>query len=273
MKHQDWERDSQQQPLRANRDEALSVNDWLRQQQRPKRSAFWRLANVLGVLGVLALAVYLLADNNGFNQLLHSQAQRPDQPSASASAQNAANTHALQTNSEHLPSPRPDNLTSAPMPRNQTLANCIKPGNLIDSSVVNCRYGELPRAAESAPSQGLVSAEYLAQYQADKANGSSAPTQQHASRELTQESIHKWDGNGQYLAQWQSINNRIDSSSVCSNHQRGSIDYRGCRKAAKVYFREQCRAWELRSEQDGEDFNKRMEQRYCSAANGFSPLG
>jgi hypothetical protein len=40
-----------------------------------------------------------------------------------------------------------------------------------------------------------------------------------------------------------------------------------------VHFREQCRAWELRSERDGEDFSKRMEQRYCSAANGFSPMG
>jgi hypothetical protein len=275
MKHQDWERDSQQQPLRATRDEALSVNDWLRQQQRPKRSAFWRLANVLGVLGVLALAVYLLAEHNGLNQMLQRQTQGLLNPTTSTNTPvaNIPTSAPAPRIPQQLEPLVPDNLTYAPSPSGQPLANCIKPGNVIDSSVVNCRYGELPRAAESAPSQGMVSAEYLAQYQADKANGSRGADRQSADSEQTQEWIHKWDGNGQYLAQWQSINNRIDNSSVCSNHQRGSIDYRGCRKAAKVHFREQCRAWELRREQDREDFSKRMEQRYCSAANGFSPMG
>ncbi|MDO9320040.1 MAG: hypothetical protein Q7U01_00225 [Pseudomonas sp.] len=275
MKHQDWERDSQQQPLRANRDDALSVNDWLRQQQRPKRSAFRRFANVLGVLSVLALAVYLLAENNGFNQLLQRQTQSLLNPVATANT--PAPSMPLNVPAARIPQQLelrvPDNLTSAPMPSSQPLADCIKPGNVIDSSVVNCRYGELPRATESAPSQGMVSAEYLAQYQADKANGNSTTGRQSADSELTQAPIPKWDGNGQYLAQWQSINNRIDSSSVCSNHQRGSIDYRGCRKAAKVYFREQCRAWELRWERGREEHSTQMEQRYCSAANGFSPMG
>jgi len=271
MQHQDWERDSQQQPLRANRDDALSVNDWLRQQQRPKHSAFWRFANVLGVLGVLALAVYLLAEHNGFNQLLQRQTQGLLNPAATANV--AAPSMPTARIPQQLEPRVPNNLTSAPISSSRPLADCIKPGNVIDSSVINCRYGELPRAAESAPSQGMVSAEYLAQYQADKANGNSAPAQQRATRELTQEWIRKWDGNGQYLAQWQSINNRIDSGSVCSNHQRGSIDYRGCRKAAKVYFRDQCRAWELRWERGREEHSKQMEQRYCSAANGFSPMG
>lgn len=275
MKHQDWERDSQQQPLRANRDEALSVNDWLRQQQRPKRSAFRRLANVLGVLAVLALAVYLLADNNALNQLLQRQAQSLLNPTATGSepVANIPSSAPATRIPQQLQPPAPDILTYAQPPSGQPLANCIKPGNLIDSSVVNCRYGELPRAAESTPSQGMVSAEYLAQYQADKANGNSSANEQSADSELTQTSIRAWDGSRDYSAQWQSINNRIDSSSVCSNLQRGSIDYRGCRKAAKAHFREQCRAWGLRRERDGEDFSKQMEQRYCSAANGFSPMG
>jgi len=29
------------------------------------------------------------------------------------------------------------------------------------------------------------------------------------------------------------VNNYIDSSRVCANHRKGSIDYRECRKAAK----------------------------------------
>jgi hypothetical protein len=274
MKHQDWERHSQQKPLRAHRDDALSVNDWLRQQQRPKPSAFWRFVNVLGLLAALAGAMYLLAENHGVNLLLQRETSGLLSPAATDNA--AAATDRREALANHRAALTPAVATqpsSVPIARGQPLANCIKPGNVIDSSVINCRYGELPRAAESAPSQGMVLAEYLAQYQADKANGNRAPARQSAANELTEAWIRKWDGNGQYLAQWQSINNRIDSSSVCSNHKHGSIDYRGCRKAAKVHFREQCRAWELRSERDGEDFSKRMEQRYCSAANGFSPMG
>ncbi|MBP8185054.1 MAG: hypothetical protein KAX95_04155, partial [Pseudomonas sp.] len=274
MQHQDWQRDSQQTSLRAYRDDALCTNDYLRQQHRRKRSAFWHLANVLGVLGVLALAVYLLAAHNSFSALLQHKTSGLLNPATTRSPASTASDHETPVNHRAALTPavaaQPSTL---PIASGQPLANCIKPGNLIDSSVVNCRYGELPRAAESAPSQGMVSAEYLAQYQADKANGRRTPTRQNAANELTEEWIRKWDGNGQYLAQWQSINNRIDSSSVCSNHKRGSIDYRGCRKAAKVHFREQCRAWELRRERDGEDISKRMAQRYCSAANGFSPMG
>jgi hypothetical protein len=218
--------------------------------------------------------MYLLAENHGVNLLLPRETSGLLSPAATDNA--AAATDRREALANHRAALTPAVATqpsSVPIARGQPLANCIKPGNVIDSSVINCRYGELPRAAESAPSQGMVSAEYLAQYQADKANGNRAPARQSAANELTEAWIRKWDGNGQYLAQWQSINNRIDSSSVCNNHKRGSIDYRGCRKAAKVHFREQCRAWELRSERDGEDFSKRMEQRYCSAANGFSPMG
>jgi hypothetical protein len=274
MKHQDWQRDSQQQPLRAHRDDALSVNDWLRQQQRPKPNAFWRFVRVLGVLAALAVALYLLAENYGVNSLLQRETSgllspaAPDNPATTTDHREAQANHGAALTPAQASQP-----STAPLTHGQPLANCIKPGNVIDNSVINCRYGERPRAAEPVPSQGMVSAEYLAQYQADKANGSSAPARQSATNELTEAWIRKWDGNGQYLAQWQSINNRIDSSSVCSNHKRGSLDYRGCRKAAKVYFREQCRAWELRWERDGENFSKRMEQRYCSAANGFSPMG
>ncbi len=192
------------------------------------------------MLGVLALAVYLLAEHNGLNQLLQRQTQGLLNPAETANA--PAPSMPLNVPAARIPQQLeplvPNNLTSAPMPSSQPLADCIKPGNVIDSSVVNCRYGELPRAAESAPSQGMVSAEYLAQYQADKANGSSGTSRQSGGSDSTQQWVRKWDGNGQYLAHWQSIDNRIDSSSVCSNHKRGSIDYRGCRKAAKVYFRD-----------------------------------
>jgi len=119
----------------------------------------------------------------------------------------------------------------------------------------------------------MVSAHYLAQYQAEQANRSQASGRRSISRNVDVQWIKGWDGGTSYLAEWHALNNRIDSRSVCANHRRSSIDYRECRKAAKVHFREQCRDWEKRWEQDRQEWSKQMEQRYCSAANGFSPMG
>lgn len=70
------------------------------------------------------------------------------------------------------------------------------------------------------------------------------------SRERTAEWIKGWNGGTNYLAEWISVSNYIDSSSVCANHRRGSIDYRECRKAAKQHFHAQCRAWRVRYDND-----------------------
>ncbi|MDX1365935.1 hypothetical protein [Pseudomonas sp.] len=111
-------------------------------------------------------------------------------------------------------------------------------------------------------------AHYLAQYHTDQANRSRTPARRSGSREVDVKRIKGWNGSGYYVAEWHALDKRIDSSSVCVNHRRGSIDYRECRKAAKVHFREQCRAWEKRWTRDGQEWSKQMEQRYCSAANG-----
>jgi hypothetical protein len=246
MKHQDWERDSQQQPLRANRDDALSVNDWLRQQQRPKRSAFSRFMLVYGVLVICAFGLYLLSQHSGLANL-------------------------ISNNTQDLINPTPPAIALKPIDLQQPIAPQYTAQQ--PRQPANAQSSQRQQYTEPAPRRGMVSAEYLAQYRADRANSNSAPTRQNVERDSTQQWIRKWGGGGEYLAQWQSVDNRIDSSSVCSNHRRGSIDYRGCRKAAKVYFREQCRAWELRWERGREEHSKQMEQRYCSAANGFSPMG
>lgn len=84
--------------------------------------------------------------------------------------------------------------------------------------------------------------------------------------------VDKWSGGARYYAKWMVVNNNIDSSSVCTNHKRGSVDYRECRKGAKQFFKEQCKAW--RSSYDADQaWNERMKIRYCSAANSFSPMG
>lgn len=40
--------------------------------------------------------------------------------------------------------------------------------------------------------------------------------------------------------QWTEVNGAIDWSSVCSNYRSGSIEYRDCRKGAKVAFKNMC---------------------------------
>ncbi|OEC35168.1 hypothetical protein SAMN05216600_116115 [Pseudomonas cuatrocienegasensis] len=101
-----------------------------------------------------------------------------------------------------------------------------------------------------------------------------APAPQRSTRrERTSKWIKGWDGGSNYLAEWISINNQIDGSSVCANHRRGSIEYRECRKAAKQYYHEECRSWRAKYQHDRKDNSERMRQRYCSAANSFSPMG
>lgn len=161
---------------------------------------------------------------------------------------------------------------NAPARAPQALADCIKPGNVIDSSVVTCRYGEFPQPSQKQHAQGMVSAEYLAQYNTDQTNRQSR-ARHNVDQGINQARVSQWDGRGSYLAQWTTYGNRIDGSSVCGNHRSGSIEYRECRKGAKEYFKEECRAWGKRWESDRADLSKAMEQRYCSAANGFSPMG
>lgn len=103
------------------------------------------------------------------------------------------------------------------------------------------------------------------------------PVQQTATRSRTIEKhgewIDKWSGGARYYATWSIVNNYIDGGSVCGNHKRGSIDYRECRKGAKQFFKDECRVWGERWQNDRESRSDRMKQRYCSAASGFSPMG
>lgn len=92
-------------------------------------------------------------------------------------------------------------------------------------------------------------------------------------RERTSRRIESWNGGTYYQAEWISINNHIDGTSVCANHRRGSIDYRECRKAAKQHFHEQCQTWRARFNNDRKDHSDRMKTRYCGAASSFNPMG
>lgn len=92
-------------------------------------------------------------------------------------------------------------------------------------------------------------------------------------RERTSRWIKSWNGGTNYLAEWISVNNHIDGTTVCANHKRGSIDYRECRKAAKQHYHEECKNWRSRYESDRKEQSDRMRARYCGAASSFSPMG
>ena len=282
MKYQDWQRDSRDDQLSADSDDApLSVQTWLHRRQRTRASPLRRFVNVFGVLAVFAFSVYLLAEHSGLGDLLKAKTNGLLNPTAPAITLPSINLDAHTPGQIadpyriplHFEPIQPDTLTNAPIAMPKPLADCIETANLIDEKVVACRYGALPRDHRTAPSNGMVSEQYLAQYKAEQTNRSNTPAQRSASRDIDVQWIKGWDGGTSYLAEWHSLDNRIDSSSVCANQRRGSIDYRECRKAAKVHFREQCRNWEKRWARERLEWSKQMEQRYCSAANGFSPMG
>lgn len=155
-----------------------------------------------------------------------------------------------------------------PRARPRELNDCLGDDNLIDERVITCRFGELPRGQAAGAPTGMLSERYLAQYRAERV----AQREQTSQRALAVENesvwIPGWDGGNRYLAQWQAVDNRIVGSSVCANHRVGSIDYRECRKAAKVHFRAECQRWEGRSD----PYADKQRERYCHAASAFSPM-
>ena len=145
----------------------------------------------------------------------------------------------------------------------QPLSDCMAGGTVINEQVLRCRFGEVPRPRpHTEPSHGMVSAAYLAKYEAERGT---RPVSGDGNRRTGSEShwITGWDGSGNYLATWQIVDNDVDDSSVCLNYRRGSIEYRECRKGAKQWFKNQCR---------GGDNGEVTRQRYCSAASSFSPI-
>jgi hypothetical protein len=275
MSQQDWQHHRRHDPLSADPDDASpGVQEWLRERQRPRRQALLRIANVFGVLALFGLSLYLLGEYSGLSRQIAAKAQGLLSPAPAIAFKPIDPTPPASAAADHIAQPlEPTGPASPTSAAPQPLADCIKSANLIDEQVVACRYGELPRSREPSPNRGMVSPQYLAQYQAERDQRNNAPARRSVSRDVDQVWIKGWNGGSSYLAEWHALDNRIDSSSVCANHRKGSIDYRECRKAAKVHFREQCRTWEVRWENDRKEFSKQREERYCSAAGGFSPMG
>lgn len=244
----------------------MSKHDW-RQREAQSSSLIWLL-----VLGFVGIAIFLVVRQMSFlaepelpNAFTHEQPIAPDvtTPAPVAVTPNVREVQQV---------PRvPEGATSS-----ERLRFCMQGKANIDEHVLRCAYGNqaLQSPEQNAPAQGMVSAEYLARYQRDKAQTLAQPSQPRKPMQVlkTGKWVEKWSGGARYYAAWNVIDNRIEGGSVCENHRRGSIDYRECRKGAKQFFKEHCRALEERWQSNRSDELEVLKDRYCSAANVFSPL-
>lgn len=232
--------------------ESISADDEDRlQRNRPRRSAITRAVCCASLLLSLYVAAVFFALRDIAPMV------QPD-------------TATLQTRRPLAADPVPPIYTTTHAPATRPLSDCIKPGNLIDEAVATCHYGQYPRVMAQTNGQGMVSAQYMAGFKADR------PVAHENRAELAsveQATIWQWDGKRTYFAQWLVEANRIDDSSVCGNYRRGSVEFRECRKGAKVYFRDQCHSWGKRWDQSGGAGSKAAQERFCSAASSFNPIG
>ena len=150
----------------------------------------------------------------------------------------------------------------------QPLDNCIKHGNVIDESVLNCRFGEVPRPAPAPASQGMVSDRYLAEFKSGALRKEEPRGRPYTQVSMT---IREWDGSDRYRAQWRQYGNRIDQDSVCENFASRSVERRECRKSAQVHFKELCREWTRRAAREGDEKSADARERYCEVAGAFAP--
>lgn len=148
------------------------------------------------------------------------------------------------------------------------LDNCIKHGNVIDESVLNCRFGDVPRPAAAPASQGMVSDRYLAEFKSGATRKEEPRRRPYTQVSMT---IREWDGSDRYRAQWRQYDNRIDQDSVCENFANGSVERRECRKSAQVHFKELCREWTRRAARDRDQKSGDARERYCEVAGSFTP--
>ncbi|WP_263261762.1 hypothetical protein [Pseudomonas sp. RIT-PI-S] len=124
------------------------------------------------------------------------------------------------------------------------------------------------QAAPPTTPQGLVSAQYLAQFKAG-ANRPAATAPRQV--QIASVTIREWDGPNRYVARWRIEDNEIDQNSVCFNFPDDSIEHRECRRAAQQYFRDQCKDWTRRAEKAHDRETRDARSQFCAVAQGFAP--
>ncbi|MFK1457160.1 hypothetical protein ACIUZS_00250 [Pseudomonas aeruginosa] len=232
--------------MKADKDDAPK---YLRR-KRSQNFGKWSLAIALG-LGLSGLALHMVG-----NKLSFLPKPQPSQPSRLEKPAHTPNDNTPQNQpqktSEEL---FWESVNARNHQQSQPKQTVYNDSNYRPQKPANTYTPPAPHRVVSAPQQ-------TQQRQTNRAN-----------RERTSKWIKSWNGGTNYLAEWLSVKNHIDSSSVCANHRRGSIDYRECRKAAKQHFHEQCRVWRARYDNDRKVSSDRIKTRYCTAASSFNPMG
>ncbi|MGV8916727.1 MAG: hypothetical protein ACOH2R_02825 [Pseudomonas sp.] len=160
---------------------------------------------------------------------------------------------------------------AAPAPSKKTVTVTQAPIVVVSEPELDSQPEPSASAAPAKPAQGMVSAAYMADFKHDLAR--STTPQRRVKTEIATAEIHEWDGRNRYRAQWRIFNNHIEGDSVCFNFPAAAIEHRECRKAAQVFFKEECREWTKRSDNDREEQSKLTQVRYCQAAGSFNPAG
>jgi hypothetical protein len=164
---------------------------------------------------------------------------------------------------------QPNEVRHEPSPAVQPLDECLKNGNVIDERVLNCRFGQVPRASDPQPAKGMVSAGYMADFKSDLARANTERPGKPFT--LASVSFRAIDSRTRYRADFRIFNNQIENSSVCMNFPKGSVENRECRRAAVVFFKESCAEWRKRASKDHDEQSKLTQVRYCEAMSTFEP--
>jgi hypothetical protein len=149
----------------------------------------------------------------------------------------------------------------------QPLDECMKNGNVIDENVLNCRFGQVPRATEREPAKGMVSSSYMANYKSDIARpATERPLKAHRVMSVSFRAV---DSRARYHADFRVINNHVENSSVCMNFPKSSVENRECRRAAVIFFKETCLDWTKRAARERDEQSKLAQEMYCEANRTF----
>lgn len=246
---------SHYEPLRA---ESLAPRTW----RKPPANVQPVYRKALILLGLVAAALFGLA--------FWLEPRLPSvQPSVSSSPQTAlpapSTLKSALAPAEYVPAP------AKTVQKPRALADCIKAGNLIDESVLACRYGNVPTRREAKSDDGVLTPGTVGQRQVAAApEMRQARASEPEGRDRAQ--VRQWDGKALYEAHWLFRGNRVDSGSVCANYRQGSIERRECRKGAKVYFKDRCVALSKQWDNQRSVPVHALRERFCSAAESFSPM-
>ena len=235
------------------------------------RSASTRLLILLGVLAGLALALTLVVQQDLLGR-------RPPPAPAPEPAPSVAVPSPAPAPVVVAPPVAPKPKAAAPKPRKppveRELAQCLPRSGVLDNRVARCRFGTADGAPGGSRPRRVGQGHGFRRVPrpVSRRARNLPPAAADGNLERTTQPIQHGDGKD-YQAEWTVRDNHIDHASVCSNYRQHSIEHRECRKAARAWYRQECRRWEQREDPERAERVQNMRERYCDAAASFRPGG